>query len=39
MKTKRDPTFQVEKPKIRKIGRPKKEKTSEYLESLKIKNR
>ena len=39
MKTKRDFTFQVEKPKICKTGRPKVDKTSEYLEDQKIKNR
>ena len=39
MKTKRDSTFQVEKPKNHKTGRPKKEKTPSYLEDLKIKNR
>ena len=36
MKTKRDSTFQVEKEKICKTGRPKKDKTPDYLENLKI---
>ena len=39
MKTKRDSTFQVEKPKNQKNGRPKVERTPEYLEDLKKRNR
>ena len=39
MKTKRDSTFQVEKPKKHKSGRPKVEKTPQYLENLKKNNR